>query len=99
MKGPEQWIKSHTPTSIGSNSLISLMLDQLYFIDEISSDVVQLLNMINCDFPQNNQDNFNIYCIIKPFHCQTLTARSCPYVPYDVHKIPENDLKINPELF
>lgn len=91
MKGPEQWIKSHTPTSIGSNSLISLMLDQLYFIDEISSeDVVQLLNMINCDFPQNNQDNFNI--------CINL-ARSCPYVPYDVHKIPENDLKINPELF
>lgn len=38
-------------------------------------------------------------CTIKPFHCQTLIARSCPYVPYDVHKIPENDLKINPELF
>lgn len=38
-------------------------------------------------------------CTIKPFHCQTLIARSCPYVPYDVHKIPENDFKINPELF
>lgn len=38
-------------------------------------------------------------CTIKPFHCQTLTTRSCPYVPYDVYKIPENDLKINPELF
>lgn len=32
MKGPEQWIKSQTPTSIGSNSLISLMLDQLYLM-------------------------------------------------------------------
>lgn len=40
MKGPEQWIKSHTPRSIGSNSLISLMLDKLYFIDEISSEDV-----------------------------------------------------------
>lgn len=40
MKGPEQWIKSQTPTSIGSNCLISLMLDQLYLIDEISSEDV-----------------------------------------------------------
>lgn len=40
MKGPEQWIKSQTARSIWSNSLISLMLDQLYFIDEISSEDV-----------------------------------------------------------